>query len=149
MKSILFGCVVGLLALIVRADVAWSQAADVPEFDTNGNFRSARVQGNRGFYPHEQWLIVDRDPEGLNCRDGSGAVALTLYYGAVVASNFEHQGDDPIDIVNGQAWLRVEANIVDVQRRITAERAASYICYVRANARYIAPINPSSLSDRI
>ncbi|MEM7066544.1 MAG: hypothetical protein AAF572_25675 [Cyanobacteria bacterium P01_B01_bin.77] len=121
---------------------AQAQMADVPSFDANGDFLSARVQGNRGTYPHWQWLIVETDEAGLNCRNANGAVVVTLAYGAVVDSVFDT--DDAIDLVEGQAWLKVTANVFDLRRRVVDETAVAYTCYVRANTQYIAPVNPDT-----
>lgn len=124
---------------LLIAPAAQAQMADVPDFDANGDFLSARVQGNRGTYPHWQWLVVETDEAGLNCRNANGAVVVTLAYGAVVDSVFDT--DDAIDLVEGQPWLKVTANGVDLSRRVVDRTAVAYTCYVRANTRYIAPIN--------
>ncbi|MBE9068267.1 hypothetical protein IQ260_16570 [Leptolyngbya cf. ectocarpi LEGE 11479] len=122
--------------------VAQAQMANVPNFDTNGDFLSARVQGNRGTYPHWQWVVVETDAAGLNCRTANGVVAVTLAYGAVVDSVFDTE--DAIELVDGQPWLKVTANVFDLNRRVVGERAVSYSCYVRANTQYIAPVNPDT-----
>lgn len=124
---------------------AWStgvqaQMADVPNFDANGDFLSARVQGNRGTYPHWQWLVVETDAAGLNCRNANGDIVVTLAYGAVVDSIFS--SEEAIEFVEGQPWLNVRANLMDVRR--VDDVAISYNCYVRANSQYIAPINPDT-----
>ena len=133
---------VSLLWTFSVATMAQAQMADVPKFDVNGDFLSARVLGNRGYYPHWQWLVVEPDAAGLNCRDVNGAVVVTLAYGAVVDSVF---GDgDAIELVDGQPWLKVSANVMDLRRRVVDEHAIAYSCYVRANNRYIAPVNPDT-----
>ncbi|MEM6253043.1 MAG: hypothetical protein AAF821_08980 [Cyanobacteria bacterium P01_D01_bin.156] len=116
--------------------------ADVPGTNANGDFLSARVQGNRGTYPHWQWLIIEADKAGFNCRDANGDVVVTLAYGAVVDSVFD-QGD-AIETVDGRPWLKVRASLMDVRQRVTDSVAISYTCYVRANQQYIAPINPDT-----
>ena len=132
-----------------------AQAADVPKADRNGDFLTARVRGNRGDYPHRQWLVVDPGAGGLNCRTAEGEILVTLRYGSVVNSRFEggagfeNDAGEAIDLVNGRPWLSVEASLLDIQQRVTPEQAETYRCYVRANRRYIAPINPSSLEDQI
>lgn len=122
------------------ATAAQAQMADVPRFNTDGDFFSARVQGNRGTYPHGQWLVVESEDPGLNCRDVYGDVVVSLAYGAVVDSVFDT--DDAIALVAGQPWLKVRASQMDVLQ--VNGLAASYTCYVRANRRYIAPINPDT-----
>ncbi len=125
------------------ANAVQAQMADVPNFDTNGDFPSARVWGNRGYYPHWQWLVIEPDPTGLNCRDANGLVIVTLAYGAVVESVFDNT-NDAIELVDGQPWLKVRASMFDLHRRVIDETAVAYTCYVRANNEYIAPINPDS-----
>ncbi|MGB3612989.1 MAG: hypothetical protein WBA10_04280, partial [Elainellaceae cyanobacterium] len=91
--------------------VAQAQTADTPEFDANGDFHSTRVLGNRGFYQHRQWLVIDRDRDGLNCRDVSGSVVVTLFYGAVVDSVLVNQSDNAIELANGRTWLKVKSEL--------------------------------------
>ena len=137
----LFLCAV-FLCIIFPTAAAYAQVSDVPDFDARGDFLSAKVQGNRGYYPHMQWLVVEPDEQGLNCRDASGAVVVTLAYGAVVDSAFE--GNDAIALVDGQPWLQVNAQDIDLQRRVVDEMATTYTCYVRANRKYVAPLNPDT-----
>jgi len=144
-----------LLSLSSSAGSVLAQAADIPRADRNGDFRTARVRGNRGDYPHRHWLVVDRGAGGLNCRAANGEVMLTLNYGSVINSRFEggagYENDtgEAIDLVNGQPWLSVEVTAFDIRQQVTSELAEKYQCYVRANQRFIAPINPSSLEDQV
>ncbi|MEL6331959.1 MAG: hypothetical protein AAFN42_16720 [Cyanobacteria bacterium J06554_1] len=124
------------------ANAAQAQMSDVPSFDTNGDFSSARVQGNRGTYPHWQWLVVTADEDGLNCRNVEGSIVVTLAYGAVVDSVFAN--GDAIEWVNDQPWLQVSASVMDLRRRVVDDIAVAYTCYVRANNKYITPINPDT-----
>ncbi|MDJ0713938.1 MAG: hypothetical protein QNJ54_06935 [Prochloraceae cyanobacterium] len=134
---------------IVVASPVQAQMADVPNFDSFGNFRSAFVMGNAGRYQHRQWLVVDTDSAGLNCRDSRNNVILTLSYGSVIDSVFDRPRSDAITVRSGQPWLKAEVSLLDVQRRITDEIAETYICYVRANTKYIAPINLDSQLNRV
>ncbi|MDV3352678.1 hypothetical protein D0962_24305 [Leptolyngbyaceae cyanobacterium CCMR0082] len=136
------GFLASFLGIVSIATAAQAQMSDVPRFDTNGDFFSARVQGNRGMYPHWQWVVVETDNLGLNCRSDNGDVIVVLAYGAVVDSVFE--GDDAISLVNGQPWLKVNADLRDVQRRVVDDFAVAYTCYVRANNQYIVPLNPDT-----
>ena len=124
------------------ATAAQAQMADVPEFDANGDFYSARVRGNRGYYSHRQWLVVEPDEAGLNCRSARGNVVLTLAYGAIVDSVFE--SGDAIQLINNQPWLKVKVTAMDLRRQVSEEFAAVQTCYVRANQQYIAPLNPDT-----
>ena len=133
---------VSLLWAFSVANVAQAQISDVPSFEANGDFLSARVRGHRGTYPHWQWLVIEPDLEGLNCRHANGDTIVTLAYGTVVDSVFEN--DDAIALVNGQPWLRVSASSLDIRRQVIDQAAETYTCYIRANTRYIAPINPDA-----
>jgi hypothetical protein len=139
------------VALIISAwlNPALAQRADVPEVDRDGNFRSSRVQGNRGFYQQTHWLVVDRDPSGLNCREmPQGKPYAVFRYGDIVKANHFEPGDDAISIMNGQTWLRVTSQetwkIVNPAQR---GRDRTVECIVRANSAFIAPINLDDLRD--
>jgi len=128
---------------------ALAQRADVPQVDRNGNFRSSRVQGNRGFYQQTHWLVVDRDPAGLNCRKmPQGKPYAVFQYGDIVKANHYEPGDDAISIMNGQTWLRVTSQewwrIIDPSQ---SGRDRKVQCIVRANSAFIAPINLDDLRD--
>ncbi|MBT9311763.1 hypothetical protein [Leptothoe kymatousa] len=131
-----------LCAWLCSATTAQAQMADVPNFDENGDFITARVRGNRGTYPHRQWLVIEPDRTGLNCRNSNGDIVVTLAYGAVVDSAFH--SDDAISRINGSPWLKVNANVLDVRHIVVNEAAVNYTCYVRANNQYITPINPDT-----
>lgn len=131
-----------LICAFSIANAAQAQMSDVPSFDTNGDFSSARVRGNRGTYPHWQWLVVAADEDGLNCRNVDGSVVVTLAHGAVVDSVFTN--GDAIEWVNDRSWLQVSASVMDLRRRVVDDIAVAYTCYVRANNKYIAPINPDT-----
>jgi hypothetical protein len=133
-----------------------AQRADVPATDRSGNFRSTRMQGNRGVYQQTYWLVVDRDPAGLNCRNSKfrsrgpslQKQEVTLQPGAIIKADHYALDDDAISIVEGETWLRVIVNQAAMQydgRR--QERDKPYQCYVRANASFIAPINISDLRE--
>lgn len=126
-----------------------AQMRDVPSFDHDGNFWSAIVEGNRGVYPQVQWLVVDTDPVGLNCRDENGSVVRTLRYGSVMDAVFDDEAGHAIALKKDGPWLRVKVSTLDVSTQVTDEIAEMYTCYVRANTRYIAPINPDSLNNQI
>ena len=94
-------------------------------------------------------ILVDTDPAGLNCRNTRGTVVLTLNYGSVIDSVFENAQGNAIELQSDGPWLRAKVSSLDVLRRVTDEIAETYICYVRANTKYIAPINPDSQVNRL
>lgn len=133
-----------------------AQRADVPATDRYGNFRSTRMQGNRGVYQQRYWLVVDKDPSGLNCRRARYSspepslqrAEMTLERGAIIKADHQASDDDAISIVEGQLWLRIIVNGYGVKydyRR--QERGTPFQCYVRANASYIVPINETDLIE--
>ncbi len=122
---------------------ALAQMAEVPRPNGRGDFITARVLGNRGTYLQRQWVVVDADPNGLNCRDSSNRALVRLSYGAIIDSVPRGGKSDAIRTWGGQPWLEVRVQLFDVHKRL-AERRDSYTCFVRANTRYIAPINPDT-----
>jgi hypothetical protein len=137
------------LAFSTWASPALAQRADVPQADNAGNFRSSRVQGNRGFYQQLYWLVVDKDPAGLNCRLlHSSQPYAKFQYGDIIRAEHYEPGDDAISIHNGQTWLRVISQ--DTWRiRDLASRANNKAveCIVRANSTFVAPINLDDLRE--
>ncbi|MBT9315672.1 hypothetical protein [Leptothoe spongobia] len=136
------GFLASLLCVFSMATAAQAQMSDVPAFDTDGDFHSARVRGNRGYYSHRQWLVVEPDVEGLNCRNENGTVVLTLAYGAIVDSVFDN--GDAIRSINGQPWLKVNVSAMDLRRQVADDFAVVQTCYVRSNNQHIAPLNPDT-----
>ena len=130
---------------------AQAQWADVPRRDASGDFLSSRVQGNRGYYQQMYWLVVDRDPEGLNCRPvGGGAALVKLDYGGIVMTRIESAETNSITLREGLPWLnvtltRLSSPVLDL--RSGAERIGSYHCQVRAHSDFVAPINLSAIDE--
>jgi hypothetical protein len=126
---------------------ARAQVADVPAADRDGDFHSTRIAGHRGSYPQRQWLVVERDPGGLNCRDARGQVVAVLAYGAVVDSDLRGDDGEAILIVAGRPWLRLIAHPLDLREDLRPQelRLRPLACRVRAHARYVAPLNPDTL----
>lgn len=130
------------LALLLPTP-ALAQEASVPMPNDNGDFMTARVRGVAGYYNNRQWLVTDlMDAVPLNCRrTPNGEVQARLKSGATLTAIFASQGNrDAITMNNGKPWLRVRS-VNPVFNR------DSGICYVRANVKYIAPINEEYVSD--
>ncbi|NET31764.1 MAG: hypothetical protein F6K19_07145 [Cyanothece sp. SIO1E1] len=53
-----------ILALL--PSIAIAQVADVPQPNRSGDYTTAFVLGNRGYYTNPKWLVVDPDRNGLN-----------------------------------------------------------------------------------
>ena len=144
---------------------AIAQSADVPNPNQNGDFKTAFQQGNRGFYIINKWLVVQpsnleiRD-DSLNCRyTPNGKVRSQIARGAIMTAVFRDDQNprrrnlpDPSDDAiafdsDGLPWLRVKGlrdELAEPVRPITVEQLGE--CYVRANLKYIAPINPDSMN---
>lgn len=143
MTTLLSKITTAIATIPLMATVAIAQMAEVPQVNDQGDFMTAKVQGNRGLYNNEKWLVVD--PGSLNCRNTpNGTVKFKLEPGAIVTAIFSNNGrGDAITLKNGQPWLKVE-NVHPVGLRFN-----SGICYVRANIKYIAPINQDYLDSQI
>ena len=145
---------------------AIAQAADVPNPDQDGDFKTAFQQGNRGFYITNKWLVVQpKNSEtrdyALNCRyTPNGKVRSQIARGAIMTAIFKDDQNprrpnrpDPSDDAiafdsNGLAWLRVKGlrdELAYPVRPLTFDQLGE--CYVRANLKYIAPINPDSMNS--
>lgn len=144
----------GLLLLALVASVglasisARAQMADVPLANRAGDFFSTRLPGHRSAYAQRQWLVVARDPAGLNCRNQRGQVVAVLAYGAVVDSDLNAEATEAILVVAGRPWLRLLAHPFDLRQdlRPQALRDRPVACRVRANAALVAPLNPETLA---
>lgn len=137
MRRILFGFVICMLCVLSIPNAAYAQAAQVPRPDKNGDFLTTQMQGNRGTYQIEKWSVVNLDPNGLNCRTPAnrtimnGPIAARFSYGSVLEAALEPGSTNAIVIAdNKRAWLQVRSDRTEGT------------CFVRANAKYIAPINP-------
>ena len=143
----LLALLVGLTSGGLCFPAALAQVADVVKANGDGDFLTTRIAGNRGPYSQRQWLVVDQDPAGLNCWDTKGHVAATLAYGAVIDSDLQGDDGEAIRIVAGRPWLRLIAHPFDLRKDLRPEvlRLGPLVCMVRANAGYVAPLNPDTL----
>ncbi|MFN9619818.1 MAG: hypothetical protein ACK55X_08930 [Synechococcaceae cyanobacterium] len=125
---------------------AWAQQADVVVPNSRGDFASLAVPGPRGAIQQRHWLVVDPDPRGLACRDGTGRASLFLRPGAIVESD---GGAAALLVLQGRPWLRVRVRPEAIQRdsRVN-ERGRRTSCWVRANRSYLAPILPDALQTQ-
>lgn len=141
-------CLIGVPCIISFALVASAQSADVIRPGSDGDFRSIEIPGNRGSYPQRFWLVVDRDPRGLWCRDLSGRPSIALKYGSVIRSVDPSVTASPIKLSQGKAYLQVHVKPVDIlyDARLHG-RGSTSMCLVRANSSFIAPINSESMGE--
>jgi hypothetical protein len=142
---------------------AIAQAGEVPNPDLNGDFRTAFQQGNRGYYRIEKWLVVQPMTSGdydLNCRyTPNGQVRSRILRGAILTAVFQGTAnkrspnlpDPATDAIafdsDGSPWLRVKGSQDELAypvRPLTFTDLGE--CYVRANLKYIAPINPDAIA---
>ncbi|MEI6330695.1 MAG: hypothetical protein WCP16_15760 [Pseudanabaena sp. ELA645] len=159
-----------LLAAIIFSvlnfeDKAIAQAADVPKPNASGDFNSIFLQGNRGFYAVQKWLIiqsVESEANGgtVNCRyTPNGEIRSRIQRGAILTAVFNKttmgrvpnphtSADDAIVLdSSGYPWLRVIGTREELAypvRPLTFYDLGE--CYVRANLKYIAPINPDAIN---
>lgn len=135
-----------LLALpLLPWPAARAQLADVVRPDEQGEFRSLRVAGPRGSSPQRFWLVVDRDPRGLLCRDQRWRPWLSLRYGSVVQLDEPERQLEPL-LIQGKSYLRLSVQPRDIQADVRLrQRGQPAVCTVRANSTVLAPIQPDSL----
>jgi hypothetical protein len=153
-------------SLFVLEGKAIAQEADVPKPNGNGDFNSIFLQGNRGFYAVQKWLIiqsVESEANGgtVNCRyTPNGKIRSRIQRGAILTAVFNKtamgrvpnphtSADDAIVLdSSGSPWLRVigtrEELAYPVKPLIFYDLGE---CYVRANLEYIAPINPDAINS--
>ena len=151
-----------ICSLFIFEGKAIAQAADVPNSDMNGDFRTAFQLGNRGYYSIEKWLVVQPMTSGdydLNCRytpNGQlrsrilrGAILTAVFQGNKRQPNLPNPADDAIAFdSDGLPWLRVKGlrdELAYPVRPLTFDELGE--CYVRANLKYIAPINPDAINS--
>jgi hypothetical protein len=112
-----------------------AQVAEVPVANQAGDYRTARVLGNRGYYRNTRWLVVDPS-RSLNCRaTPNGEIKARLSSGWIVTAAFPANKDgDAIVMSQNVPWLRIiPTDPIRVDKMPP--------CLVRANSRYIAPIS--------
>ena len=155
-----------ITSLFIFEGKAIAQEADVPKPNGNGDFNSIFLQGNRGFYAVQKWLIiqsVESEANGgtVNCRyTPNGEIRSRIQRGAILTAVFNKtamgrvpnphtSADDAIVLdSSGSPWLRVigtrEELAYPVKPLIFYDLGE---CYVRANLKYIAPINPDAINS--
>ena len=143
---------------------AIAQVAEVPNPKPNGDFSTAFQRGNRGFYAINKWLVVQSAGSGaedyaLNCRyTPNGQIRSQILRGAIVTAVFKEPVNlgrpEPPDAATdaivldseGSPWLRVQGSQNELAYPVkptSFEQLGE--CYVKANLKYIAPINPDSV----
>ena len=145
----LVGFLAGLLAgMALLGEPLRAQTLDVPQPDPQGNFAAGQARGDRGPVPQRYWLVVDRDPRGLLCRDEQGRPSIALKYGAVIEALAPLAVAASLSTGASGTWLRVRvkpvAVLYDARQR---GRGSEAICRVRAHAVYLAPLNADSLQQ--
>jgi len=139
------GLLLALMLGLPQASLA--QTADVIRPDMQGDFSTIRIAGARGSYPQRYWLVVDRDPRGLLCRDPQGRAWIALRYGAALELDQPEQQISP-QLIQGKAYLRMVVKPVDLLYDARfKDRGKEAVCSVRANSAYLAPVQPDSLEQ--
>ena len=137
-----------LFQLGIGGQAALAQRAEPPLPNAAGDFPTSQTRGNRGLYEVRHWLLVEPDREGTHCRslDTHQPIARLWYGDLLVTDTPEHGLNQAVVMVQGRPWLRVRLpgwRLLAVSQR--DQRSAA--CLVRANARFIAPVNGSDLID--
>lgn len=126
-----------------------AQIAEVVRPDAQGDFISIRMAAARGSIAQRFWLVVDRDPRGLLCRDEQGRARIALRYGSVVELDQPEQQLAPL-LIGGKPYLRLAVKPIDLlyDARFT-QRGQSAVCRVRANSAFLAPIQMESMQQAL
>ena len=125
----------------LTAPSAQAQVAEVPRPNAKGDFTTAKVMGNRGYYQSTKWLVVDYKP-ALNCRTTpNGSVRAVLMPGSVITAVFSGK-EDAVVFHQGNPWLKVNA-------KFPLMSGTPGVCYVRSNLQYVAPISEDFVSNGV
>ncbi len=137
-----------LASFLALSGSAAAQVTDVILPDPRGDFRSLLIRGPRGDYMQRFWLVVDRDPGGLWCRDPAWKIVVALRLGAVLEADLQETKLPALLNRQGVPYLRVRVKPMDILRdnRI-GEQGKELRCAVRANTNFLAPIHPDSLGS--
>lgn len=154
------GCLLALTIggqlFLSRGSVANAQTADTPMLNSSsGDFNTAIIQGNRGFYGSTHWVVAPQlDTSTLNCRrTPGGSIRSRIAQGAIITSRFTgpvqldngqrpNKAADAIVSYQGKPWLRItgtEPNVIFPPNGRDSDYQGE--CYVRANLKYIVPIS--------
>lgn len=137
-----------LVALLALSGSASAQIADVIRPDRRGDFRSLLIGGPRGDSLQRYWLVVDRDPGGLWCRDPAWRVVAALRLGAVLEADLQEPRLPALLNRQGVPYLRVRVKPMDILRdHGLVAQGKELRCAVRANMNFLAPIQPDSLGS--
>lgn len=148
-KQLLAGALAGVLTgLLAQGGSAVAQIADVIRPDPRGDFRTLLIRGPRGTYPQRFWLVVDRDPGGLWCRDSSWRPVVALRLGAILEADLQESMLPALLNRQDVPYLRVRVKPLDIlQDTRQGEPGKELSCAVRANMNFLAPIHPDSLGS--
>ena len=139
-----------MLSLLIQPGQALAQRAEPPLPDRAGNFNSSQTRGNRGLYEVRHWLVVEPDRNGTNCRDPRhGMRPLTkLFYGDLLETDTPVRGglQQAVERHNGKPWLRIRLPHWRIASAAGGGTGFS-TCVIRANSRFIAPVNGSDLLE--
>lgn len=134
-----FAVLLTLLGLVSISSAALAQSAPLPQPNTNGDY--ARRTS------HQSWVVVDPDPNGLNCRWSNRMptnwyapdaqlprldvvnweVVRRFSTGTTLTANIAPAGFVTIMDNRGLPWLKVSIG------------ENEQICLVRANSRFVRP----------
>jgi hypothetical protein len=125
-----------------------------PQTTSQVELPEPNAQGDYQRTSHRYWQVVDADPKGLNCRMGkysiqeiqnpgndidlnigSWPVVGILKQGQKFEIYLGPSGSGVLYDAQNQPWFFVEK---------TFDRGAPSSCFVRANSKFIQPVQPNS-----
>jgi hypothetical protein len=123
----------------------------------SGDWATGYIHQPSGNLPTPHWLVIHETQ--LNCREQPGGrIRANIEPGAIVTAVYpsgtseqELLGSPNVDAVvqtNGSTWLRITGTtpgITPLNDHYGNQLTQLGECYVRANTRYVAPINPASM----
>lgn len=135
---------------LIVIESALAQVADVPRADSQGEYTTGIMPGNRGEYTQLTWVNVDKDYH-LNCRDQRGTIVSVFAQGWLMEAAalrgqeviFSIDTEIMNEISGGGKWLRVKTSPIFSRGN---PQTAEY-CYVRAHEKYIRPVNMDSVYE--
>jgi hypothetical protein len=157
-----------LLPQLVMPAPALAQVGEVPAPNAKGDYTTGFRLGNRGHYGITNWVVTD--PTYLNCRyapGNAGKLRSRIAPGAIIYAVFRGPAsalgpadamgrrsplpkNDAVVMSDGVPWLRISGTEKEVAFPERGEFQNLGECYVRANSRYIAPVNPdATLTNRM
>ena len=140
-----------LLSALLTGPAVLAQDADPFRPNAAGDYQTSQTMGNRGLYEVRHWLVVDRDPEGTNCRSLGDLNPLgRVGFGRLLETASPGSGlNQAVVSLQGKTWLRVRIPDWSKPPVEPMTQPSPDACLVRANAQFVVPVNVIDLQHVI